>query len=93
MLPPVIITELEIDNKEIQTGNKLLPKSLNQLEELELSYKENAFSLLYASLSYCIPNKNKYAYKLEGFDKDWNYVAPKIRPLTPICPQEPIFSK
>ena len=51
MLPPVIITELEIDNKEIQTGNKLLPKSLNQLEELELSYKENAFSLLYASLS------------------------------------------
>ena len=75
MLPPVIITELEIDNKEIQTGNKLLPKSLNQLEELELSYKENAFSLLYASLSYCIPNKNKYAYKLEGFDKDWNYVG------------------
>ena len=55
MLPPVIITELEIDNKEIQTGNKLLPKSLNQLEELELSYKENAFSLLYASLSYCNP--------------------------------------
>ena len=44
MLPPVIITELEIDNKEIQTGNKLLPKSLNQLEELELSYKENAFT-------------------------------------------------
>lgn len=75
MLPPVIITELEIDNKEIQTGNKLLPKSLNQLEELELSYKENAFSLLYASLSYCTPNKNKYAYKLEGFDKDWNYVG------------------
>ena len=75
MLPPVIITELEIDNKEIQTGNKLLPKSLNQLEELDLSYKENAFSLLYASLSYCTPNKNKYAYKLEGFDKDWNYVG------------------
>lgn len=21
------------------------------------------------------PNKNKYAYKLEGFDKDWNYVG------------------
>lgn len=45
------------------------------MEELELSYKENAFSLLYASLSYCTPNKNKYAYKLEGFDKDWNYVG------------------
>ena len=31
--------------------------------------------MLYASLSYCTPNKNKYAYKLEGFDKDWNYVG------------------
>ncbi|WP_301247015.1 ATP-binding protein, partial [Phocaeicola sartorii] len=73
--PPVVITALEIFNKQIPVGNKLLPKSLNQLEELELSYKENAFSLLYASLSYCTPNKNKYAYKLEGFDKDWNYVG------------------
>ncbi len=54
MLPPVIITELEIDNKEIQTGNKLLPKSLNQLEELELSYKENAFSLLLYFVLVCI---------------------------------------
>ncbi|GAB6981421.1 hybrid sensor histidine kinase/response regulator transcription factor [Phocaeicola sartorii JCM 17136 = DSM 21941] len=75
VLPPVVITELEIGNKQIPVGDKLLPKSLNQLKELELSYKENAFSLLYASLSYCTPNKNKYAYKLEGFDKDWNYVG------------------
>ena len=67
--PPVVITALEIFNKQIPVGNKLLPKSLNQLEELVLSYKENAFSLLYASLSYCTPNKNKYAYKLEGFEK------------------------
>ncbi|MDE8698402.1 triple tyrosine motif-containing protein, partial [Bacteroides cellulosilyticus] len=33
------------------------------------------FSLLYASLSYCTPEKNQYAYKLEGFDKEWNYVG------------------
>ena len=75
VLPPVVITELEIGNKQIPVGDKLLPKSLNQLKELELSYKENAFSLLYASLSYCTPNKNKYAYKLERFGKDWNYVG------------------
>ena len=42
--PPVVITALEIFNKQIPVGNKLLPKSLNRLEELELSYKENAFS-------------------------------------------------
>lgn len=75
ILPPVVITKLEIYNKEIQVDDKLLPKALNRMEKLELSYKDNVFSLLYASLSYCTPQKNKYAYKLEGFDKDWNYVG------------------
>ncbi len=75
VLPPVVITELEIYNKKIQVGDKLLPMALNQMKELELSYQDNVFSLLYASLSYCIAKKNKYAYKLEGFDKDWNYVG------------------
>ena len=42
---------------------------------MELSYKDHVFSLLYASLSYCTPEKNQYAYKLEGFDKEWNYVG------------------
>ena len=52
-----------------------MPKALNRMAELDLSYKDHVFSLLYASLSYCTPEKNQYAYKLEGFDKDWNYVG------------------
>lgn len=75
VLPPVIITGLEIFNKEIRIGDKLLPKALNRMRALELSYKDHVFSLLYASLSYCTPEKNRYAYKLEGFDKEWNYVG------------------
>ena len=73
VLPPVVITGLEIFNKEIRIGDKKLPKALNWMAELDLSYKDHVFSLLYASLSYCTPEKNQYAYKLEGFDKDWNY--------------------
>lgn len=75
VIPPVVITGLEVFNKEIRIGNEMLPKALNQTERLELSYKDNVFSLLYASLSYCTPEKNRYAYMLEGFDKDWNYVG------------------
>lgn len=74
VIPPVVITGLEVFNKEIKIGDDILPRALNQLKQLELSYKDNVFSLLYASLSYCTPDKNRYAYKLEGFDKDWNYV-------------------
>lgn len=75
VLPPVIITGLEIFNKEIRIGDKKLPKALNWMTELDLSYKDHVFSLLYASLSYCTPEKNQYAYQLEGFDKEWNYVG------------------
>lgn len=75
VLPPVVITGLEVFNKEIKIGDKLLPKALSRMDELELSYKDHVFSLLYASLSYCTPEKNQYAYKLEGFDKNWNYVG------------------
>lgn len=75
VLPPVVITGLEVFNKEMRIGDRLLPKALSAMTELELSYKEDVFSLLYASLSYCTPEKNQYAYKLEGFDKEWNYVG------------------
>lgn len=74
-IPSVVITGLEIFNKEISVGDKWLPRSLDCLDELKLSYKDNVFSLRYAALSYCTPEKNQYAYKLDGFDKDWNYVG------------------
>ena len=32
-------------------------------------------SFRFASLSYCTSEKNQYAYMMEGFDKDWNYVG------------------
>lgn len=73
--PPVVITELEIFNKAIAVGSDILPRTLAQTDKLELSYKDNVFSLLYASLSYCTPSRNQYAYQLEGFDKEWNYVG------------------
>ena len=74
-IPPVVITDLEVFNKKIQAGDERLPKAINQSNELELSYKDRVFSLIFASLSYCTPEKNQFAYKLEGFDNDWNYVG------------------
>jgi hypothetical protein len=33
----------------------------------------------FVALSYCSPEKNQYAYMLEGYDKDWNYVGNQTR--------------
>lgn len=72
---PVYITQLEIANSPVEVGNWHLPKALSEMEKLDLYYNDNVFSLTFASLSYCSPEKNMYAYKLEGFDKHWNYVG------------------
>ena len=73
-LPPrVFVTGLKIYNKEIPVGQKPLAVSPSHLSQLDLSYHDDMFSLSFASLSYCSPEKNQYAYMLEGFDKSWNY--------------------
>jgi signal transduction histidine kinase/DNA-binding response OmpR family regulator len=57
--------------------NEQTTHSLNSqaIKELELDYSEaRMLTVSFASLSYCSPEKNQYAYRLEGFDRDWNYV-------------------
>lgn len=73
--PAVYITGLELFNKAVAVGDDRLPESLNSIKKLNLSYKDHMFSISFASLSYCSPEKNQYAYMLDGFDKEWNYVG------------------
>lgn len=74
-IPTVAITDFEIFNQSISIDpNGPLKKSLGFTDKINLSYKQNVFTITFAALSYTTPQKNKYAYKLEGFDKEWNYV-------------------
>jgi signal transduction histidine kinase/ligand-binding sensor domain-containing protein/DNA-binding response OmpR family regulator len=81
-IPEIAITEFLIFNKkvEIKRGNDeeqqreyTFPKHISQLKEIKLSYKENIFSFEFAALDYYSPQKNQYAYKMEGVDPDWVY--------------------
>jgi hypothetical protein len=58
-----------------------------------LNYDDKVFSFEYAALDYHAPMKNKYAYKMEGFDKDWIYVGADYRLIsyTNLDPGEYIF--
>lgn len=69
--PPVAITSLELFNKHVEVGSDKLPESLGHIKQLELSYSDNVINISFAALSYVSPEKNQYAYMLEGFDKDW----------------------
>lgn len=76
--PPVLITEFKIFNQEIKINQlinkrKILTNTISETKELILTYKENYFTLGFIALDYTTPEKNTYAYRMEGFDKDWIY--------------------
>jgi ligand-binding sensor domain-containing protein len=64
-VPPVHITSLRVFGKEIPMLNTF--KNSNQVE---LKYNENYLSFEFISLNYLSPTKTKFAYQLEGFDKE-----------------------
>lgn len=79
VMPPVYITALSIMNREERTAEGI-PLDLSQTRELILGYDDaRMLTLSFASLSYCSPEKNQYAYMLDGFDRDWNYVGNQNR--------------
>jgi two-component system sensor histidine kinase ChiS len=67
-VPPIVITEFREFNKPVD-----IHQAMGRSGAIELSYKEDVFSFEFAALDFVRPEKNQYAYKLEGFDKDWVY--------------------
>ncbi|MDX1702456.1 MAG: ATP-binding protein, partial [Melioribacteraceae bacterium] len=78
--PPIVLTDLKVKNKSVEiSDSSYLNKSIHDIEVLELPYNENMFSIGFAALDYTAPNKNKYAFKLEGFNDDWVYTDAENR--------------
>ncbi|HUC82566.1 MAG TPA: two-component regulator propeller domain-containing protein, partial [Flavisolibacter sp.] len=74
-IPAVLLTGLTVSNQAVSPSNEgPLQTHISVAKEINLDYKQN-FTLRYVGLSYTAPEQNQYAYKLEGFDKDWNYVG------------------
>ncbi len=74
-VPPIVFTNFQILNNRVPIGTKNSPlkKSISFTHEITLDYNQSVFSLEFVSLSFLAPKNNRYAYKLEGFDVDWNY--------------------
>ncbi len=71
-LPPVILTQFRKFDREV-----LLDTALSYIKTITLPYKENMISFKFAALDYTNPQKNQYAYKLEGFNDHWIYTDNK----------------
>ena len=71
VVPRVFITALTVLNQPQRVGSKLLPEALGDIRQLDLGYKDNMFTLTFSALSYCAPERNRFAYRLDGFDNNW----------------------
>ena len=86
--PRVALTELEIFNQTIPVGSDLLKNQLSLTNQLDLSHEQNSFAVHFSALSYVTPHRNRYSYKLEGFDKDWINTNTPIAAYTNVPPGE-----
>jgi signal transduction histidine kinase/ligand-binding sensor domain-containing protein/DNA-binding response OmpR family regulator len=76
--PSVGFTDFLILNKSVPFGvrNSPLSKPIDETGEITLSYNQAFFSIRFAALNYINPDKNQFAFKLEGFsDNEWHFVT------------------
>ncbi len=78
--PKVFLTDFKIFGKSIIDieNNEYFKGSISKTRQIILPYHQNYFSINYVALNYIANTKNNYAYKLEGYDKNWNYVGNKL---------------
>jgi ligand-binding sensor domain-containing protein len=92
--PPVILTNFQLNNKDLDIHDENSPIRMNIefLDEIGLRYGQNSFSIEYAALNYQDPNNNKYSFVLENFEDSWNEVgAQRKATYTNITPGRYIF--
>jgi ligand-binding sensor domain-containing protein len=64
------LTAFSVYDKPFATSN-----AISMMKQIDLSYRQNFFSFDISAFDYREANDMEYAYKLEGFDKDWIYIG------------------
>ncbi len=86
-VPTIILTDFLVFNK-----TKDFPQAIDAVREIMLPYDENFFSFEFAALDFVNSKKNKYKYKLEGFDRDWvNAGMRRLATYTDVHPGDYVF--
>lgn len=73
-VPPVVLTAFT------QSGEPVaLNAAVEDVRAITLLWPNNFFEFEFSVLNYIQPEKNQYAYKLEGFDANWNILGANKR--------------
>ncbi|MGF1671348.1 MAG: two-component regulator propeller domain-containing protein [Balneolaceae bacterium] len=91
--PPVVFTDFQIFNRPVPIADSsVLKKSITETDSIILNYDQSVFSFQFAGLHYAAPSQNQYAYMLEGFEDNWQYVGSRrFTSYTNLDPGEYVF--
>lgn len=71
--PTIAFTSFSLFNEEVRIGeNSPLKQSINTTKSITLQHDQSSIAFEFVVLSFSSPKQNRYAYKMEGLDKDWN---------------------
>ncbi len=78
--PEIIFTDLKIYNKSIpagklEDGRIILEQPIENSSHIWLNYLDQSFSIDFTVIDYTNPFENEFAYKMEGFNEDWQYTT------------------
>jgi signal transduction histidine kinase/DNA-binding response OmpR family regulator/ligand-binding sensor domain-containing protein len=74
-VPRIVFTNMKIFGKEVGIGTSGSPlrRPISETSEINLAHNQSVITIEFAALNYFFPEKNQYAYFLEGFDRNWNF--------------------
>ncbi|MEO8564718.1 MAG: two-component regulator propeller domain-containing protein, partial [bacterium] len=72
-VPPIVFTGFQLANKPVTIGapGSPLARHITEARSITVRY-DQSFTIEFAALDFVAPDKNRYAYKLDGLDRDWN---------------------
>jgi signal transduction histidine kinase/DNA-binding NarL/FixJ family response regulator len=90
---PVVITEFYLFNEPVAPGpDSALQAPIAASDSIRLTYRDDFFAFEFASLHYSDPGSNRYSYKLDGLDRNWNDVGTRnFAGYTSVPPGEYVF--
>ena len=89
----VVLTEFLLSNEPVAIGgDSPLENHINSTERVVLPHNSSVITIEYSALNFSATKQNDFAYILEGFDENWNYVGTQRRATyTNLSPGEYVF--
>jgi ligand-binding sensor domain-containing protein len=81
-VPPIVFTDFRLFGQPVEVGRgSPLKKSISYTDNITLSHQQSTFAVEFAALSYSDNAINRYRYKLDGLDQQWNETGSDQRML------------